>query len=84
MLAVAEAVQRVSSGTKTSLSYCLVRRTGLAVITGIAFASQNYSKDVRMRAGDSVTIHDYRFTFREVRDITGPPTTAVAAGSSSG
>ncbi|SUH01067.1 heme ABC exporter ATP-binding protein [Salmonella enterica subsp. enterica] len=25
-----------------------------------------------MRAGDSVTIHDYRFTFREVRDITGP------------
>ncbi|EAQ3871363.1 hypothetical protein FHC34_26360, partial [Salmonella enterica] len=47
---------------------------GLAVtITGIAF-SQNYSveRDVRMRAGDSVTIHDYRFTFREVRDITGP------------
>lgn len=42
-------------------------------ITGIAF-SQNYSveRDVRMRAGDSVTIHDYRFTFREVRDITGP------------
>ncbi|MDI5829820.1 peptide-methionine (S)-S-oxide reductase, partial [Salmonella enterica subsp. enterica serovar Kentucky] len=37
---------------------------GLAVtITGIAF-SQNYSveRDVRMRAGDSVTIHDYRFT----------------------
>ncbi len=47
---------------------------GLAVtITGIAFG-QNYSveRDVRMRAGDSVTIHDYRFTFREVRDITGP------------
>ncbi|ELX2480758.1 cytochrome C heme lyase [Salmonella enterica] len=25
-----------------------------------------------MRAGDSVNIHNYRFTFREVRDITGP------------
>ncbi|WP_348226028.1 cytochrome c-type biogenesis CcmF C-terminal domain-containing protein, partial [Salmonella enterica] len=34
----------------------------------------NYSVegDVRMRAGESVTIHDYRFTFGEVRDITGP------------
>ncbi|SUH00567.1 cytochrome c-type biogenesis protein F2 [Salmonella enterica subsp. enterica] len=76
VLAVAEAVQRVSRGTKTSLSYwgMVAAHLGLAVtITGIAF-SQNYSveRDVRMRAGDSVTIHDYRFTFREVRDITGP------------
>ncbi|WP_338474085.1 heme lyase CcmF/NrfE family subunit [Salmonella enterica subsp. enterica serovar Kentucky] len=70
VLAVAEAVQRVSRGTKTSLSYwgMVAAHLGLAVtITGIAF-SQNYSveRDVRMRAGDSVTIHDYRFTFREV------------------
>ncbi|VDZ97144.1 heme ABC exporter ATP-binding protein [Salmonella enterica subsp. enterica] len=63
VLAVAEAVQRVSRGTKTSLSYwgMVAAHLGLAVtITGIAF-SQNYSveRDVRMRAGDSVTIHDY-------------------------
>ncbi|SUG53080.1 cytochrome c-type biogenesis protein F2 [Salmonella enterica subsp. diarizonae] len=76
VLAVAEAVQRVSRGARISLSYqgMVAAHLGLAVtITGIAF-SQNYSveRDVRMRAGDSVTIHDYRFTFREVRDITGP------------
>ena len=41
-------------------------------IVGIAF-SQNYSveRDVRMKAGDSVSIHNYQFTFREVKDITG-------------
>ncbi|SUG14176.1 cytochrome c-type biogenesis protein F2 [Salmonella enterica subsp. arizonae] len=76
VLAVAEAVQRVSRGTRTSFSYwgMVAAHLGLAVtITGIAF-SQNYSieRDVRMRAGDSVNIHNYRFTFREVRDITGP------------
>ncbi|HCL5267926.1 TPA: heme lyase NrfEFG subunit NrfE, partial [Salmonella enterica] len=76
VLAVAEAVQRVSRGTKMPPGYwgMVAAHLGLAVtITGIAF-SQNYSveRDVRMRAGDSVTIHDYRFTFREVRDITGP------------
>ncbi|CCJ71355.1 Cytochrome c heme lyase subunit CcmF [Cronobacter condimenti 1330] len=46
---------------------------GLAVtVVGIAF-SQNYSveRDVRMRAGDSVDIHHYRFIFREVRDAQG-------------
>lgn len=51
---------------------------GLAVtITGIAF-SQNYSveRDVRMRAGDSVTIHDYRFTFRRCGTSPGPTTAA--------
>ncbi|ECJ3897233.1 heme lyase NrfEFG subunit NrfE, partial [Salmonella enterica subsp. arizonae] len=76
VLAVAEAVQRASRGTKMPPGYwgMVAAHLGLAVtITGIAF-SQNYSveRDVRMRAGDSVTIHDYRFTFREVRDITGP------------
>ncbi len=49
------------SGTKPLSATGEWRRTsGLAVtITGIAF-SQNYSveRDVRMRAGDSVTIHD--------------------------
>ncbi|MCA6969623.1 heme lyase CcmF/NrfE family subunit [Pectobacterium carotovorum] len=47
---------------------------GLAVtVVGIAF-SQNYSveRDVRMRAGDSIEIHDYRFTFQGVRDVVGP------------
>ncbi len=47
---------------------------GLAVtVVGIAF-SQSYSveRDVRMKAGDSITIHEYGFTFREVRDVTGP------------
>lgn len=47
---------------------------GVAVtVVGIAF-SQNYSveRDVRMKAGDSVLIHDYRFTFEGVRDVAGP------------
>ncbi|BDH45034.1 c-type cytochrome biogenesis protein CcmF [Salmonella enterica subsp. enterica serovar Choleraesuis] len=47
---------------------------GVAVtVVGIAF-SQNYSieRDVRMKAGDSVMIHDYRFEFRNVYDISGP------------
>ncbi len=47
---------------------------GLAVtVIGIAF-SQNYSveRDVRMKAGDHVEIHHYRFVFREVRDAQGP------------
>ncbi len=47
---------------------------GLAVtVVGIAF-SQSYSieRDVRMKSGDSVEIHDYKFTFRDVYDVTGP------------
>ncbi|EOU9605858.1 heme lyase CcmF/NrfE family subunit [Cronobacter dublinensis] len=47
---------------------------GLAVtVIGIAF-SQNYSveRDVRMKAGDHVEIHHYRFVFREVCDAQGP------------
>ena len=47
---------------------------GVAVtVVGIAF-SQNYSveRDVRMKAGDSALIHDYRFTFEGVRDVAGP------------
>jgi cytochrome c-type biogenesis protein CcmF len=40
---------------------------------GIAF-SQNYSveRDVRMRVGDSVDVHEYRFSFREVKEAIGP------------
>ena len=46
---------------------------GVAVtVIGIAF-SQNYSveRDVRMKAGDSVDIHNYHFVFRDVHDIRG-------------
>lgn len=34
----------------------------------------NYSieRDVQMKPGDSVDIHQYHFVFRDVRDITGP------------
>ncbi|NIY45967.1 heme lyase CcmF/NrfE family subunit [Cedecea colo] len=47
---------------------------GLAVtVVGIAF-SQNYSieRDVRMKAGESIDIHQYHFALRDVRDLTGP------------
>lgn len=47
---------------------------GVAVtVTGIAF-SQSYSveRDVRMKAGDSIDIHQYHFVFKGVRDIVGP------------
>jgi len=76
VLALAEVALRVSRGGKMTLSYggMVAGHLGLAVtIVGIAF-SQNYSveRDVRMKAGDSVAIHDYRFTFRDVKDITGP------------
>ncbi|MFK3710554.1 heme lyase CcmF/NrfE family subunit [Leclercia adecarboxylata] len=76
VLALAEVALRVSRGAKMTLSYggMVAGHLGLAVtIVGIAF-SQNYSveRDVRMKAGDSVEIHDYRFTFRDVQDITGP------------
>ena len=47
---------------------------GVAVtVIGIAF-SQNYSveRDVRMKAGDTVDIHSYHFTFRDVHNLQGP------------
>ncbi len=76
VLALAEVALRVSRGGKMTLSYggMVAGHLGLAVtLVGIAF-SQNYSveRDVRMKAGDSVEIYDYRFTFRDVKDITGP------------
>lgn len=47
---------------------------GLAVtVVGIAF-SQNYSveRDVRMKAGESIDIHQYHFVLRDVQDLIGP------------
>ncbi len=67
---------RISRGTKNHLQLLGDGggSPGLAVtIVGIAF-SQNYSveRDVRMKSGDSVDIHEYRFTFRDVKEVTGP------------
>lgn len=53
---------------------------GVAItVFGIAL-SQNYSieRNVRMKTGDSVNIHDYRFLFRDVYAITGPNYTGSA------
>ena len=58
----------------------VIAHVGVAVtVFGIAF-SQNYSveRDVRMKDGDSIMIHDYKFTFRDVREITGPNYTGGA------
>ncbi len=58
----------------------VIAHTGVAVtVFGIAF-SQNYSveRDVRLKDGDSVMIHDYKFTFRDVRAIEGPNYTGGA------
>ncbi len=47
---------------------------GVAVtVIGIAF-SQNYTveRDVRMRAGDSIDIHNYHFVLRDVHAMKGP------------
>ena len=45
----------------------------VVTVIGIAF-SQNYSieRDVRMKLGDSIDIHQYHFVFRDVQDIAGP------------
>lgn len=47
---------------------------GVAVtVVGIAFSTQySVERDVRMKAGDSVDIHHYRFIFRDVRNLQGP------------
>ena len=55
---------------------------GVAVTgVGIAF-SQNYSiqRDVRMQAGESVHIGDYRFTFNGVKATVGPNWRGTAGG----
>ena len=47
---------------------------GVAVtVIGIAFStSYSVERDVRMKAGDSVDIHDYHFVFRGVQALQGP------------
>lgn len=76
VLAGVEIALRVSRGARMTLSYwgMVAGHLGLAVtLVGIAF-SQNYSveRDVRMRVGDSVDVHEYRFSFREVKEAIGP------------
>lgn len=76
LLLVAELARRVIRGTPLSRSHTgmVLAHLGLAVtVVGIAF-SQNYSveRDARMKAGDSVEIHHYRFIFRGVKEISGP------------
>ena len=68
VLAMSEVALRISRGAKMTLSYwgMVAGHVGVAVtVVGIAF-SQNYSveRDVRMKAGDSIEIHNYRFIFR--------------------
>lgn len=58
----------------------VIAHMGVAVtVFGIAF-SQNYSveRDVRLKDGESVMIHNYKFTFRDVRAIQGPNYTGGA------
>lgn len=47
---------------------------GVAVtVVGIAFSTQySVERDVRMKAGDSVDIHNYHFIFRDVHNLQGP------------
>ncbi|AFJ47230.1 cytochrome c-type biogenesis protein CcmF [Shimwellia blattae DSM 4481 = NBRC 105725] len=76
VLLVADVARRVKAGNRPGARYwgMVAGHLGLAVlVVGIAF-SQNYSieRDVRMAMGDSVTIHRYRFTFRELREVAGP------------
>ncbi len=76
VLAMSEVALRISRGAKMTLSYwgMVAGHVGVAVtVVGIAF-SQNYSveRDVRMKVGDSIEIHNYRFIFREVKEVTGP------------
>ena len=76
VLSLVEVRLRLSRKLPLSWRYwgMVVAHLGVAVtVVGIAF-SQNYSieRDVRMKAGDSVSIHQYSFTFREVRELSGP------------
>lgn len=61
--------------TKLSRSHwgMVLGHLGVAVtVIGIAFSTQySVERDVRMKAGDSVSIHDYQFTFRGVKPLQG-------------
>ncbi|GAA0494566.1 MULTISPECIES: heme lyase CcmF/NrfE family subunit [Tatumella] len=54
---------------------------GVAVtVIGIAFSTQySVERDVRMKAGDTVDIHNYHFLFRDVQRLTGPNYTGGVA-----
>ncbi len=75
VLAVAEAVQRVSPRhenlSQLHRGMVAARTQAGGGDTASPSARIQRGRDVRMRAGDNVTIHDH-FTFREVQDITGP------------
>jgi cytochrome c-type biogenesis protein CcmF len=47
---------------------------GVAVtVIGIAFSTQySVERDVRMKSGDNVDIHNYHFIFRDVHNLQGP------------
>ena len=47
---------------------------GVAVtVIGIAFSTQySVERDVRMKPGDNIDIHNYHFIFRDVQRLTGP------------
>ena len=47
---------------------------GVAVtVVGIAFSTQySVERDVRMKSGDTVDIHNYHFIFRDVHNLQGP------------
>lgn len=76
VMAVADVWLRIRRGQSRPRRYwgMVCGHLGLAVtLVGIAF-SQNYSieRSVRVKAGDSVDIREYRFIFREVRALDGP------------
>ncbi|ARU94757.1 heme lyase CcmF/NrfE family subunit [Tatumella citrea] len=54
---------------------------GVAVtVIGIAFSTQySVERDVRMKAGDNVDIHNYHFIFRDVQRLVGPNYTGGVA-----
>ncbi|WP_294900830.1 heme lyase CcmF/NrfE family subunit [Tatumella sp. UBA2305] len=54
---------------------------GVAVtVIGIAFSTQySVERDVRMKAGDNVDIHNYHFVFRDVQRLVGPNYTGGVA-----
>ncbi|ADU70094.1 heme lyase CcmF/NrfE family subunit [Pantoea sp. At-9b] len=47
---------------------------GVAVtVIGIAFSTQySVERDVRMKSGDNIDIHNYHFIFRDVHNLQGP------------
>ncbi len=54
---------------------------GVAVtVIGIAFSTQySVERDVRMKAGDNIDIHNYHFIFRDVQRLVGPNYTGGVA-----